>query len=115
MFIFFSVFFCAEISHLLHACEKLKQDQIIMKKEKEHLILYLFKLQSKNFYLQHHQQFLKKHDDKLIQESVKVFKEELHVLKREQNFITFSNNSSFNLLISETNMNIIFFILSDDF
>src|SRR5438046_1837608 len=47
-FFFSQFFFHAEISHLLHACEKLKQDQIIMKKKKEHLILYLFKLQSKN-------------------------------------------------------------------
>src|SRR5437762_11743458 len=40
--------FCAEIFHLLHAHEKLEQNQIIVKKEKECLILYLFKLQSKN-------------------------------------------------------------------
>src|SRR5436190_17755985 len=92
-------FFHAEISHLLHACEKLEQNQIIMKKEKEHLILHLSELQSKNLHFHHHQKFLKKHDDKLIQESAKVFKEKLHVLKREQNFITSSDNISFNSLI----------------
>ena len=49
---FFSQFFFhAEISHLLHAQEKLKQDQIIMKEEKKHLILYLSELQSKNLCL----------------------------------------------------------------
>src|SRR5947207_2335679 len=77
-------FFCTKISHLLHAHEKLKQNQIIVKKEKECLILHLFKFQSKSLCLHHHQKFLKKHDDKLIQKSVKVFKEELHVLKRKQ-------------------------------
>ena len=59
-------FFCAEIFCLLHACEKLEQNQIIMKKEKKHLILYLFKFQSKSLCFCHHQQFLKKYDDKLI-------------------------------------------------
>src|SRR5436190_4215837 len=48
-------FFHAEISHLLHAHEKLKQDQTIVKKEKEHLIFCLFKLQSKSLHLQCHQ------------------------------------------------------------
>src|SRR5436190_18164156 len=64
-------FFHVKISHLLHAHEKLKQDQTVMKAEKEYLILYLFKLQFKNLHLQHHQQFLKECDDKLIQESIK--------------------------------------------
>src|SRR5436189_2345579 len=59
-------FFHVKISHLLHAHEKLKQDQTVMKEEKEYLILYLFKLQFKNLHLQHHQQFLKECDDKLI-------------------------------------------------
>ena len=108
-------FFCVKISHLLHAYEKLEQNQIIMKKEKEYLILHLFKLQLKSLCLHYHQQFLKKHDDKLIQESTEVFKEELHALKREQNFITSLNNSSSDLLISEINVNTIFFMLSDDF
>src|SRR5205085_5281656 len=103
------------ISHFLHAHEKLKQNQIVVKKKKEHLILCLFKLQSKNFHLHHHQKFFKKHDDKLIQENVKVFKKKLYVLKREQNFIIFSSNIFFNSLISETNANIIFSALSDDF
>src|SRR5204863_143490 len=49
---FFSLqfFFHAEIFCLLHAHEKLEQNQIIMKKEKEHLILHLFKFQSKSFF-----------------------------------------------------------------
>src|SRR5438046_2280060 len=55
-------FFHTEISHLLHAHEKLEQNQTIMKKEKKCLIFYLSELQSKNFHLYHHQQFLKKHD-----------------------------------------------------
>ena len=108
-------FFHTEISHLLHAHEKLEQDQIIMKKEKECLILYLFKLQSKSFHLHHHQKFLKKCDDKLIQKNAEIFKKELHVLKREQNFIIFLNDISSNLLISEINVNTIFFMLSDNF
>src|SRR5438034_802036 len=87
---FFQFFFHAEISCLLHICEKLKQNQTVVKKEKKYLIFYLFKFQLKNFHLQHHQQFLKEHDDKLIQESVEVFKEELHVLKKKQNFILFN-------------------------
>ncbi len=69
----------------------------------------------KKHQLCYHTQFLYNYDDKLIQKSVKVFKKELHVLKREQNFITFSDNNSFNLLISEINANIIFFTLSDNF
>ena len=101
-------FFCVKISHLLHACEKLKQNQIIMKKEKKHLILYLFKFQSKSLHLHHHQKFLKEHDDKLIQESAEVFKKELHILKKKQDFITFSDNNSFNSLILKINMNVIF-------
>src|SRR5438034_3965073 len=44
-------FFHAEIFCLLHACEKLEQNQIIIKKEKEHLIFHLFKFQSKSLYL----------------------------------------------------------------
>src|SRR6266487_5309296 len=44
-------FFCAEISYLLCAHEKLKQDQTIMKKEKECLILCLSELQSKSLCL----------------------------------------------------------------
>ena len=44
-------FFRAKISCLLHACEKLEQNQIIIKKEKEHLIFHLFKFQSKSLYL----------------------------------------------------------------
>src|SRR5947207_10717845 len=70
-------FFCAEIFCLLHACEKLEQNQIIVKKEKKCLIFCLSELQSKSLCLCCHQQFLKKHDDKLIQESVKVFEKEL--------------------------------------
>src|SRR5437762_11288986 len=41
--------FHAEISHLLYACEKLKQDQIIIKEKKECLILCLSELQLKSF------------------------------------------------------------------
>ena len=108
-------FFHVEISHLFHAHEKLEQNQIIMKKKKKHLILYLFEFQSKNLHLHHHQQFLKKHDDKLIQENTEIFEEELHILKKKQNFITSSNNCSFNLLISETSTNTIFFTLSVNF
>ena len=54
---FFSLqsFFHAEISYLLCACEKLEQNQIIMKKEKECLILHLFKLQLKSLCFHHHQ------------------------------------------------------------
>src|SRR5438034_10572525 len=48
-------FFHAEISHLFHACEKLKQNQIIVKKKKECLILCLFELQLKNLCLHCHQ------------------------------------------------------------
>src|SRR5436190_9625490 len=54
-FFSFQFFFCAEISHFLHTCEKLKQDQIVMKKKKEYLILCLFKFQLKSLHLQHHQ------------------------------------------------------------
>src|SRR5438034_7662486 len=96
-------FFCAEISHLLCACEKLKQDQIIVKKEKECLILYLFKLQSKNLCFCCHQKFLKECDDKLIQESMKVFKKKLCVLKKKQNSAASLNDSSSDLLIFEIN------------
>src|SRR5436190_11679760 len=60
----FQSFFHAEISHLLHTHEKLKQNQTVVKEEKEHLILHLFKLQSKNLHFHHHQQFLKECDDK---------------------------------------------------
>src|SRR5205809_4233806 len=52
-------FFHTEVSHLLHAYEKLEQNQIIIKKEKEYLILHLFKFQSKNLHFHHHQKFLK--------------------------------------------------------
>src|SRR5437763_1642809 len=46
---FFSqFFFCVKIFCLLCACEKLKQDQIIVKKKKKYLIFCLFELQSKN-------------------------------------------------------------------
>ena len=82
-----------KISCLLCAHEKLEQNQIIMKKEKECLILCLFELQSKSLCLCCHQKFLKKYDDKLIQENVKVFEEELCVLKREQNSAAFLNES----------------------
>ena len=108
-------FFCVKISCFLYAHEKLKQDQIIMKKEKEYLILHLFKLQSKNLCLHYHQKFLKKYDDKLIQENVKVFKKKLCILKKKQDFTAFLSNSFSNLLISEISMNIIFSVLSDDF
>src|SRR5436190_7597755 len=70
-------FFHAEIFCLLHTHEKLEQNQITVKKEKEHLIFCLSELQLKNLHLHHHQQFLKKCDDKLIQESVKIFKKKL--------------------------------------
>src|SRR5436190_20539530 len=80
-------FFHVKISHLLHACEKLKQNQIIVKKEKEHLILCLSELQLKSLHFYCHQKFLKKCDDILIQENAEVFEKELHVLNREQNFI----------------------------
>src|SRR5436190_1124569 len=64
---FFSQFFFhVKISCLLYACEKLKQNQIIVKKKKEHLIFCLSEFQSKSFHLYHHQKFLKKYDDKLI-------------------------------------------------
>ena len=86
-----------------------------MKKEKEHLIFYLFELQSKNLHFYCHQQFFKKCDDKLIQESAEVFEEELCVLKKKQNSITFSDNNFSDLLISEINVNIIFSALSDNF
>ena len=76
-------FFHMKISHLFHACEKLKQNQIIIKKEKEHLILHLSEFQSKNLHLHCHQKFLKKHDDKLIQKSTEIFKEKLCILKRK--------------------------------
>ena len=108
-------FFHVKISHFLCAHEKLEQNQIIMKKEKKHLILHLFEFQSKSLHLHCHQQFFKKHDDKLIQENAKVFKEKLCVLKKKQNSVTSSDNNSFNLLISETNADVIFFVLSDDF
>ena len=51
----------------------------------------------------------------MIQENMKVFEKELYILKREQNSVTSSDNNFFNLLISEININIIFFILSDEF
>ena len=108
-------FFCVKISCLLHAHEKLKQNQIVVKKEKEHLIFYLSELQLKNLCFCCHQQFLKKHDDKLIQESMKVFEEELHVLKKKQNSAAFLNDSFSDLLISEINADIIFSVLSDNF
>ena len=76
-------FFHAEISCLFHACEKLEQNQIVVKKEKEYLILYLFEFQLKNLCFYCHQQFFKKCDDKLIQENVKVFEKKLHILKRK--------------------------------
>src|SRR5438034_7421674 len=104
MFFFSQSFFHAEIFCFLHVHEKLEQNQIIVKKEKKYLILYLFEFQSKNLHFHCHQQFFKKHDDKLIQENAEVFKKELHVLKRKQNFIAFSNDNSFNLLISEINV-----------
>src|SRR5205085_235091 len=78
-------FFCVKVFCFFHACEKLKQNQIIVKKEKKCLILYLSELQLKNLCLCCHQQFLKKYDDKLIQKSVKVFKKKLYVLKKNQN------------------------------
>src|SRR5436190_22655650 len=76
-------FFHVKISHLLHTCEKLEQNQTVMKKEKKCLIFCLFELQSKSLCLYYHQKFLKKHDDKLIQENVKVFEKKLHVLKKK--------------------------------
>src|SRR5436190_21607207 len=63
-------FFHLKIFYLLHAHEKLEQNQIIVKEEKKHLILHLSELQLKNLHLHHYQQFFKKHDDKLIQENV---------------------------------------------
>src|SRR5204863_8158640 len=100
-------FFYAEISCFLHAHEKLKQNQTVMKKKKEYLIFHLFKLQSKSFCFYCHQQFLKKYDDKLIQENAKIFEKKLHVLKKKQNFITFLSNNFFDLLVFEINVNTI--------
>ena len=115
MFFFLQSFFHVKISHLLHACEKLKQNQTVVKKEKEHLIFHLSEFQLKSLCFHYHQQFFKKYDDKLIQENVKVFKEKLCVLKKKQNFVAFLNDSFSDLLISETNMNAIFSVLSDNF
>src|SRR5436190_15718180 len=53
-------FFCVKIFCLFHAHEKLKQNQIIVKKEKKCLIFCLSEFQSKSLHLHHHQQFLKK-------------------------------------------------------
>src|SRR5438034_6311158 len=114
-FFFSQFFFHVKISCLLCAHEKLEQNQIIVKKEKKCLIFYLFQFQSKNLHLHHHQKFFKKHDDKLIQESMKVFKEKLCVLKKKQDSAAFLNDISFNLLISEINVNTIFSVLFDDF
>src|SRR5437762_5243536 len=48
---FFSQFFFhAEISHLLHACEKLEQNQIIMKKKKKNIIFNFFEFYLKIFF-----------------------------------------------------------------
>ena len=65
--------------------------------------------------MHHHAQFFHDCDDKLIQESVKVFEEKLHVLKKKQNFVAFSDDNFSDLLISEINVNAIFFMLFDDF
>ena len=87
---FFSQFFFhAEISCLLCAHEKLKQNQIIVKKEKKCLILCLSELQSKNLCFWHHQQFLKEHDDKLIQKNAEVFEEKL-CFEKKTKFCCFS-------------------------
>src|SRR5436190_20554807 len=114
--LFFSqFFFCVKIFCLLCACEKLEQNQIIVKKEKECLIFCLSEFQSKNLYFCCHQQFLKKYNDKLIQESMKVFEEKLCILKRKQNFTVFLSDSFSDLLIFEINADIIFSVLSDNF
>ena len=114
-FFFSQFFFHVKISHLLYACEKLEQNQTVMKKEKECLLFHLSELQLKSLCLYYHQQFLKECDDKLIQESTKVFEEKLCILKRKQSFITFLNDSSSDSLISEINADIIFSVLSDNF
>src|SRR5436189_573356 len=64
-FFFSQSFFCTEVSHFLHAHEKLKQNQTVVKKEKECLILCLSEFQSKSLCLCCHQKFLKECDDKL--------------------------------------------------
>ena len=69
----------------------------------------------KKHWLHCHTQFLHDHDDKLIQKSMKIFKKKLYILKKKQNSVIFSDDNSFNLLISEINADIIFFMLSDNF
>ena len=108
-------FFHVKIFCLLHAHEKLEQNQIIMKKEKEYLIFHLSELQLKSFCFHCHQQFLKKCDDKLIQENAEIFEKKLCVLKKKQSFIAFSDDNSSDLLISEINADTIFSALSDNF
>ena len=46
---------------------------------------------------------------------MKVFKKELCILKKKQNSAVSLNDISFDLLISEINVNIIFSVLFDDF
>ena len=60
-------------------------------------------------------QFFCDYNDKLIQENAEIFEEELCILKKKQNSAVFLNDNFFDLLISETNTDIIFFVLSDDF
>ena len=104
-----------DVSCLLHAHEKLNHDEKSVLKKCQKFNICFAKLNVKIFCLKCHQCFFKKYDDKLIQESAEIFKEKLHVLKRKQDFIVFLNNNSFNLLVSEINASIVFFILSDNF
>jgi len=100
---------------LLKIHEKIEKEQTAFSDEKQHLFEAFQAAETKKCQLCHHTQFFHNHDDKLIQESAKIFKEELHVLKRKQNFIIFLDDISFNSLILKINVNIIFFVLSDNF
>ena len=100
---------------MLKIHEKIEKKQITFSNEKQHLFEAFQAAEIKKHQLHHHAQFLHNCDDKLIQESVKVFKKKLHVLKRKQNFIVFLSNNFSDLLISEINVNTIFFTLSDNF
>ena len=111
----FSDFLTVNVVQLLKTCEKIEKKQVTFLNEKQCLFEAFQAAETKKHQLCHHAQFLCDHDDKLIQESAEIFKEKLYVLKRKQNFITSSDDNSFNLLISEINVNVIFFTLSDNF
>ena len=103
------------ITQLFKIHEKIEKKQTILSDEKQCLFEAFQAAEIKKCQLCHHAQFLCNHDDKLIQENAEVFKKELHVLKKKQNSAAFLNDSSSDLLISETNVNAIFSALSDDF